>query len=67
MSDFKTMIIVSVFALVANLVCLYLPQKANSEEAHKKAGMIFTSNDIIVNAGVILAGILVSALHLKSS
>ena len=57
--DFQTMIIVSALALIANSVCLYLLQKSKSEEAHMKATMIFTSNDIIINTGVILAGILV--------
>lgn len=60
--DYLTMIIISVFALIANWLCLLLLQKSKSEEAHMKASMIFTSNDIIINAGVILAGILVSVL-----
>jgi Co/Zn/Cd efflux system component len=53
------MIIVSILALIANSVCLYLLQKSKSEEAHMKATMIFTSNDIIINTGVIAAGVLV--------
>ncbi len=53
------MIIVSILALIANSVCLYLLQKSKSEEAHMKASMIFTSNDVIINSGVILAGVLV--------
>ena len=58
--NFRTMIIVSVFALIANGVCLYLLQKSKGkEEAHMKASMIFTSNDVIINLGVILAGALV--------
>ena len=57
--DFQTMIIVSVLALIANSVCLYLLQKSKSQEAHMKATMIFTSNDIIINTGIITAGILV--------
>jgi len=57
--DFQTMIIVSILALIANSVCLYLLQKSKSKEAHMKATMIFTSNDIIINTGVILAGVLV--------
>ncbi|MHB8136144.1 MAG: cation transporter [Anaerolineaceae bacterium] len=57
--DFKTMILVSVFALIANSVCLYLLQKSKSNEAHMKASMIFTSNDVLINAGVIVAGVLV--------
>jgi Co/Zn/Cd efflux system component len=53
------MIVVSILALIANSVCLYLLQRSKSEEAHMKASMIFTSNDVIINSGVILAGILV--------
>ncbi len=57
--DFRIMIGVSVLALIANSVCLYLLQKSKSKEAHMKASMIFTSNDVIINAGVILAGVMV--------
>jgi len=59
---FKTMIVVSTFALVGNGICLYLLQKSKSQEAHMKASMIFTSNDVIINIGVITAGILVHLL-----
>jgi Co/Zn/Cd efflux system component len=61
--DFKTMIIVSIFALIANGICLRLLQKSKSEDAHMKASMIFTSNDVIINLGVIAAGILVFVLN----
>ena len=62
--DFSTMITVSIFALIANGICLYLLQKSKSkEEAHMKASMIFTSNDVIINLGVITAGILVKGLN----
>ncbi len=62
--DFKTMITVSIFALIANAICLYLLQQSKSkEEAHMKASMIFTSNDVIINLGVIAAGILVHFLN----
>lgn len=57
--DFRIMIGVSVLALIANSICLYLLQKSKSTEAHMKASMIFTSNDVIINTGVILAGVLV--------
>lgn len=57
--DFRWMIGVSFFALLANAYCLYLLQKSKSQEAHMKASMIFTSNDIIINCGVMLAGIAV--------
>lgn len=59
MPDFRTMIVVSILALIANAFCLYLLQKGKSKEAHMQASMIFTSNDIIINGGVILAGLLV--------
>ena len=61
--DHKTMIVVSVFALVANVLCLYILQKTRSQEAHMQASMIFTSNDIIINSGVIIAGVLVLFLN----
>ena len=60
---FSTMIVVSIFALIANGICLYLLQKSKSQEAHMRASMIFTSNDIIINLGVITAGVLVNWLH----
>ena len=61
--DFTTMIIVSIFALIANGICLYLMQKSKSKkEAHMQASMIFTSNDVIINLGVITAGVLVNWL-----
>lgn len=61
--DFQTMIIVSVFALIANGICLYILQKSKGkEEAHMKASVIFTSNDVIINLGVIIAGFLVNWL-----
>jgi Co/Zn/Cd efflux system component len=63
--DFSIMIVVSVFALIANSICLYILQKSKSKEAHMQASMIFTSNDVIINLGVIVAGILV--LWFKSS
>lgn len=63
--DFKTMIVVSILALIANGICLYLLQKSKSEDAHMKASMIFTSNDVIINLGVIVAGVLVYLLNSK--
>lgn len=63
MPNFSTMIVVSVFALIANGICLYLLQKSKSKEAHMQASMIFTSNDVIINLGVITAGLLVNWLN----
>ena len=62
--DFTTMIIVSIFALIANGICLYLMQKSKTKkEAHMQASFIFTSNDVIINLGVITAGLLVNWLN----
>ncbi|MGD9161603.1 MAG: cation transporter [Desulfobacteraceae bacterium] len=60
--DFATMILISVLALTANAICLYLLQRSKSKEAHMRASMIFTSNDVIINLGVIIAGLLVNWL-----
>lgn len=60
MPDYKTMMIVSSFALIGNAVGLYLIQKAKTKhEAHIQAGTIFLSNDVVINFGVIAAGGLV--------
>lgn len=57
--EFQTMIYISILALIGNSLSLFLLQKSKSQEAHIKASMIFTSNDVIVNMGVIIAGIAV--------
>jgi Co/Zn/Cd efflux system component len=56
---FQLMIIISTLALIGNATSLYLLQKNKSGEAHMQASRIFTSNDVIINVGVILAGVLV--------
>jgi len=62
--NFSTMIYISALALIANGICLYLLQKSKTkEDAHMKASMIFTSNDVIINLGVIIAGLLVNWLN----
>jgi len=63
--DFRSMIIVSIFALAGNAACLYLLQRSKSTEAHMQASMIFTSMDVIVNIGVIIAGVAVYLLNSK--
>jgi len=62
---FQIMIVISVLALTGNAACLYLLQKSRSREAHLQASMIFTSNDVLVNLGVILAGVLVFLTNSK--
>ena len=61
--EFNVMIIVSIIALIANGTCLYLLQKSKSKEAHMRASMIFTSNDVIINIGIIVAAIMVKWLN----
>ena len=63
MPNFQTMIFVSLFALVANIFCLYLLLKSKSKEAHIRATVIFSSNDVIINTGVIVAAVLVHFLN----
>ena len=60
--DFQFMIGISVLALAANGISLYILEKAKSNEAHIRASMICTSNDVIMNLGVIVGGILVFLL-----
>ena len=58
--NYKTMMIVSSFALIGNAIGLYLIQKAKTKnEVHIQAGRIFLSNDVVINIGVIAAGVLV--------
>jgi len=53
------MISMGLVALIANVACLMLIAKKKDSGAHMKASWIFSANDVIANAGVILAGFLV--------
>ena len=53
---------VGALALVANLVCLALLSKHREGEIHMRASWIFSTNDVLANLGVILAGVLVALL-----
>ena len=53
------MIVVSLVALIANVATLRILRRAKRGEAHIEASWIFTSNDIQVNALVIVAGLIV--------
>lgn len=57
--NFSIMIIISILALIGNTLSLIILQKTKSNEAHVKASKIFTSNDVIVNIGVIISAVLV--------
>ncbi len=59
MPHFQTMIVISLLALVANSICLWFLQRQNSKDAHMKASVIFSANDVIINIGVIVAGLLI--------
>src|SRR5690606_8126400 len=51
------MIGVAALALIANISCLMLIYKHREGEVHMKASWIFSTNDVLANLGVILAGI----------
>lgn len=53
---------VGLIALVANATCLSLIAKHREAGVHMRASLIFSKNDVIANAGVILSGALVWAL-----
>jgi len=47
-------------ALIANITCLLLIFKSRNQGSHMKASWIFSANDVLANAGVITAGVLVA-------
>jgi len=59
------MISISFLALIANTTSLIILNKSKSKEVHIKSSQIFTSNDVIANIGVIIAGVLVLFLNSK--
>ncbi len=63
--NFIVMIALSCVALAGNAASLYFLRKSKTQEVHIKATQIFTSNDVIVNIGVIAAAVLVAVLHNK--
>jgi Co/Zn/Cd efflux system component len=54
------MISIATLALIANLACLMLLAKHRDGGAHMQASWIFSTNDVLANLGVILAGALVA-------
>lgn len=60
-SDPQSGLIMSVglVALVANIACLMLISKHRDGGVHMRASWIFSTNDVIANVGVIVAGALV--------
>lgn len=53
------MVLIGLVALAANVVCLKLLTKHRDGGVHMRASWIFSRNDVIANAGVILSGGLV--------
>lgn len=53
------MVVIGSCALVANVTCLLLLAKHRFGEVHMRASWIFSTNDVIANAGVIVSGLLV--------
>lgn len=62
---FQLMITISLLALLGNVASLFFLQKSKNKEAHIKASLIFTTNDVIANIGVIVAGVLVYITNSK--
>ena len=57
--EFSTMIWMSALALLANAYCLWQLERSKSNDAHMRASVIFSANDVIINLGVILSGVAV--------
>lgn len=55
------MLVVSVCALAANAYCLTRLHQHRAGDVHMRASWIFTRSDVIANAGVIVAAMLVAA------
>ncbi|MCC7442688.1 MAG: cation transporter [Bdellovibrionales bacterium] len=51
---------VALVALAANVTCMWLLAKHRQGEVHMKASWIFSTNDVIANLGVVVAGGLVA-------
>ena len=54
------MIGIALLALAANVTCMALIAKHRQGGVHMRASWIFSTNDVIANAGVIAAGVLVA-------
>jgi Co/Zn/Cd efflux system component len=54
------MMAIGAIALIANVTCLVLIAKKRDRGAHMRASYIFSANDVVANAGVVAAGLLVA-------
>lgn len=55
-----TMMGIALLALLANITCLALIARHRAGGVHMRASWIFSTNDVLANLGVILAGVLVA-------
>ena len=55
-----SMMVVAGIALLANVLCLLLIHRHREGGVHMRASWIFSANDVLINAGVIVAGALVA-------
>lgn len=56
---YGSMIVISLLALAGNVTSAIILNRSRSSDPHMRASVIFTSNDVYANIGVIIAGILV--------
>jgi Co/Zn/Cd efflux system component len=54
------MMAVGVLALLVNVTCMVLLSRHRGDGVHMRASWIFTTNDVLANLGLILAGQLVA-------
>lgn len=54
------MMAIAFLALIANTTCLLLISRHREGGAHMKASWIFSANDVVINLGIIVAGVLVA-------
>lgn len=57
--DSTIMMGMSALALIGNAITLWLLKRHENRGVHIQASIIFTSSDVLINAGVIFSGLLV--------
>jgi cation diffusion facilitator family transporter len=60
---YETMGIVGAFALMANLICLWVLYTHRDDDINMKSTWICSRNDIISNVGILMAAVLVARLN----
>ena len=57
------MMTIALLSLIVNSFCIFLLAKHRHDEVHMRSSWTFLSNDVVVNSGVIVAGLLVHLLN----